>query len=109
MKQYPHYLYIRVVGASVQDGEGNWTTPSDSWVLHSACREETNGKGSVINSQDGKSILFSSTVYLPKIAPRVNEGTEVQVRESIEATGFVRIQKTILKFENGQLNCKVWL
>ena len=64
IKQYPHYLFVRIVSESVQDSDGNWTTPSDSWLLHSICREETNGKGSMINGADGKAIVFSSTISI---------------------------------------------
>ena len=109
LKQYPHYLFVHVVGDSVQDGDGNWTTPSDTWSLHSVCREETNGKGSQINGADGKAIVFSSTIYLPKIAQKIAEGAEILVSESNSAQGTCRIKKQVLKFDVGQLSCRLWV
>ena len=110
MKQYPHYLYVKVLGGeSVQDADGNWVSQPDQLMLHSVCREETNGKGQMINGADGKSIVFSSVIYLPKSAARLKEGTEISVYEGIDATGVCRIRKQVLKFDVGQLGCRLWV
>lgn len=110
--QYPHYLYRREVAASTQDADGNWVNnggdPS-SWELHSMCREETNGKGSTINGSDGKAVVYSSTVYMPRDAAEIKEGTEVVVSQFNEPDDGVRIKGQILKFDKGQLNNRLWV
>lgn len=109
IKQYPHFLFVHVIADSVQDPDsGNWSDAVDSWVLHSVCREETNGKGSMINGVDGKAIVFSSTVYMPKSA-KIKESTEVLVSETNDPAGTVRIKGQVLKFDKGQQNCRLWV
>lgn len=110
MKQYPHFLFVHVVADSVQDQQtGNWTESVNSWVKHSICREETNGKGQTVNGPDGKAIVFSSTVYMPKSAATIKEGTEALVSETESINGAIRIKGQVLKFSPGQLNCRLWI
>jgi hypothetical protein len=112
VKQYPHYLYILTVPASTQDASGNWvnnTGNSTSWTFHSVCREETNGKGSTINGPDGKSIVYSSAVYLPKSAGNIKEGATVVISQFNDPTDGVRIKGQALKFDNGQLSKRLWV
>lgn len=109
MKQYPHFLFVRQVGEAVQDDEGNWSTPAENWMMHSICREETNGKGTVINGSDGKAIVFSSAVYMPRTATRISEGVEVRIMDANDSDSSCRIKGVLLKFEVGQLNCRLWV
>jgi hypothetical protein len=109
VKQYPYYLFKHVVTTSTQDGDGNWSTATDSWVLHSVCREETNGKGSLIRGVDGQAIVFGSTIYMPKSAAKLAEGTEILVSESNDSNGVCRIKGEVLKFDVGQLSCRLWV
>lgn len=107
--QYPHHLFKLVVSGSIQDADGNWSTPGSSYVYHSECREETNGKGSFINGIDGKAVVFSSTVYLPGYADRIAEGTEVIVSESKDVAGFTRAKGKVLNCDKTRLSGRVWL
>lgn len=109
VKQYPHYLFVRIVSESVQDSDGNWTSSNESWNLHSECREETNGKGNIINGTDGKAIVFSSVIYLPKSTPKIIEGSEVMIGSIDSNENDVRIKGTVLKFSEGQLSCRLWV
>jgi hypothetical protein len=115
-KQYPHFLFVHILTASEQDGAGNWSDPIDNWVLHSICREETNGKGSVVNGFDGKSTVFSSTVFLPRTAEKISEGSEIMICESDEVNvytsapiGVCRVKGQVLNFSKGQLHSKLWI
>ena len=108
MKQYPHFLFVKVVTESTQDDSGNWSTASENWVLHSVCREQTNGKGSLVNSQDGKAIVFTSLIHLPLASGFISEGSEVLVSNT-ESENNVRIQKQVLKYDSGQLHDRLWL
>ena len=50
--QYPQYLYaLQHDGESVQLPNGSWETPAAAWELKAVCREETNGKGSTIQTE----------------------------------------------------------
>ena len=116
VKQYPHYLYYKQLsGDSYQDDDNNWVTPDPTWALHSMCREETNGAGRQINGIDGKAIVFSSSVYMPKDTVKIPEGTEILVSGSDseyevgKEQGPIRVKGTILKFDPNQLNCRLWV
>lgn len=109
IKQYPHFLFVKQVTESTQDGSGNWSTANESWVLHSFCREQSNGKGNVVNGQDGKAIVFASLIHLPNTAVRLKEETEVLVSESSDISGVTRIKGQVLKFDVGQLHNRLWL
>lgn len=112
MKQYNHYLFVLAFDGdedSVQDANGNWETPNKDWEFHSVCREETNGKGSMIQGADGQALVFSSLVQLPKGTKKVPEGTKVRVCESQDPESVLRIEGQVLKFDSGQLHCRLWV
>lgn len=106
--QYPHYLLVKAVTDSTQDENGNWTEASETWVLQSFCREQTNGKGSVVNGPDGKAIVFASVIHLPLECESVAVGSEVIVSNS-ESEDDARIKGTVLKYDTGQLHCRLWV
>lgn len=122
--QYPQYLYaLQHDGESVQLPNGSWETPA-AWELKAACREETNGKGSTIQTADGETRVFASLIQLPKGTAKVPEGTQVIVtREEVEvsqlantefveaakATGLVVVTGTCEKFDLGRLHCRLWI
>ena len=108
--QYPHFMFVKISGGeSVQDGDGNWTTSAGTWGLHTVCREETNGKGSAINGPDGKALVYSSLVNLPRGTVRIQEETEVLITETNDPAGTVRIKGQVQKFDNGQLHARIWI
>lgn len=111
IRQYSHFLFVKSLGGdSVQDEKGNWSVaPKEEWVLHSVCREETNGKGATIQGTDGKARVFSSLIQLPKGTPRIPEGTTILVSETEDHAGPIRIQGEAMKFDNGQLHCRLWV
>jgi hypothetical protein len=123
--QYPQYLYVlQHNGESVQLPNGSWETPAAVWELKAACREETNGKGSTIQTADGKTRVFASLIQLPKGTAKIPEGTQVIVtREEVEvsqlanadfveaakATGLVVVTGICEKFDIGRLHCRLWI
>lgn len=123
--QYPQYLYaLQHDGESVQLPNGSWETPAAAWELKAVCREETNGKGSTIQTADGETRVFASLIQLPKGTAKVPEGTQVIVtREEVEvsqlantefveaakATGLVVVTGTCEKFDLGRLHCRLWI
>ena len=123
--QYPQYLYaLQHNGESVQLPNGSWETPAAAWELKAACLEETNGKGSTIQTADGETRVFASLIQLPKGTAKIPEGTQVIVtREEVEvsqlantdfveaakATGLVVVTGTCEKFDPGRLHCRLWI
>lgn len=123
--QYPQYLYaLQHDGESVQLPNGSWETPAAAWELKAVCREETNGKGSTIQTADGETRVFASLIQLPKGTAKIPEGTQVIVtREEVEvgqlantefveaakATGLVVVTGTCEKFDLGRLHCRLWI
>ena len=108
VSQYPHFLFVRQQGDSVQDGNGNWTGQTGSWVLHSICREQTNGKGAVTNGGDGRAVVYESVVHLPVEAEPIAEGCDVKV-SYYEDGSWVLIEGRVLKFKKGQLHSRLWV
>jgi len=110
VKQYPHFLYKLTAGSyAAQNEEGNWVSADPTWEFHSACREETNGKGSLVQGPDGKSIVFSSLVLLPKGAAKLTEGTTVRVVNSEDPASELRIERPVLKCDISQMHGRLWL
>ena len=108
--QYPHYLYKRTTGGeAVQNANGS---------------EETNGKGTQINTASGKFVTFSSLVQIPVGVERIPEGVEIAVTEEplepsalldqtvmeeAKISGLVRVSGECLKFDKGRLHCRLWV
>lgn len=110
IKQYPHKLYLEALPAtnSTQDGDGNYDAQSSTPTLLGDCREETDGRGREIQGIDGKSYRYSSVIYLPKSAQDLRFGDVVFVRDAVTSTTN-RIKGNVLKFDRGQLHCRIWL
>lgn len=123
--QYPQYLYaLQHDGESVQLPNGSWETPAAAWELKAVCREETNGKGSTIQTADGETRVFASLIQLPKGTAKIPEGTQVIVTrekvdvsqlsntefvEAAKTTGLVVVTGTCEKFDLGRLHCRLWI
>lgn len=102
-------MYVKTSNPASQDADGNWLPQTVFWSFYSICREQTNGKGAVINSQDGKAITFSSVVHLPLKATRLQEGIDILICDVQSEYGPIRIQKQLLKYDRGQLHNRIWL
>ena len=123
--QYPQYLYALHTGEAKQNpNTGNWITESDGWELNGICREETNGKGQVIHTTNGNSLVFSSLIQIPAGTERINEGTEIIVTrneivpetllsddfvKNAKITGLIVAKGTCLKYDFGRLHCRLWI
>ncbi len=112
VKQYPHYLFALIGGKAVQNDDGVWDTLPDedgaAPKFLSACREETDGRGTEITVADGKFHKVTSLIQLPKGSPKVEIGTTVFVAND-PGGADVRIKGTVLKFDNGQLHSRLWV
>jgi hypothetical protein len=109
IKQYPHVLYgVATPGDSTRDTDGNWNTQVATTPLLSVCREETNGRGREIQGTDGKFYKYASVVFLPISCADIAFGRTVYVKDSTTAT-IERIRGTVLKFDRGQMHCRLWV
>ena len=109
VKQYPHHLFVVTGGEAVQNADGAWVTDGVSETQFvSVCREETNGRGNELSVGGGKFFKYSSVVYLPKDAKIVCENATVFVSDFADGSS-VRIKGQALKFDRGQLHCRLWI
>lgn len=108
MKQYPHYLFAKETSESVKDDNGFWTSGEQKTVFLSMCREETDGRGSEIQTADGTYRKYSAIIQIPKGALIIEEGTSVFVSDNKDGSS-VRINGVVLKFDKGQLHSRLWV
>lgn len=108
IKQYPHYLFALATGESAQDENGYWTDAEQKVIFLSKCREETDGRGSEVQTADGTYRKFSSIIQIPKGALNIEEGTNVFVSDGKDGSG-IRIKGIALKFDKGQLHSRLWV
>lgn len=106
--QYPHYLFVTEATEAYQDEDGNWVGGGTQLVLKTKCREETNGKGLLVQVAGGEFKLFSSLIQCPEGTSRIQEGTEIVVSDD-ESGNEVRIKGEVLKCDKGQLHTRLWV
>lgn len=117
VSQYNHYVYIQVHGATTVDENDDLVADEPTWELLCKGREEPNGRGEEIQTEGMKTYRFASLVQMPRGTAKVKVGTRVMVTECEQdplglANGSVkglRIAGTCMKFDNGQLHCRMWL
>lgn len=110
VKQYPHFLFVNKVNAdSIQDADGNWIEQSTSEMVSlGSCREEVSGGGSVIKLADGEFHKYSSIVQMPLDIHDVKAGEEVVIATD-ELCENIRTKAPVIKFDRGQLHCRLWV
>lgn len=106
--QYPHYLYAVEGADSIQDASGNWINTQSTNVFISACREETDGRGSEIKVAGGTFHRFTSLIQLPKGALTVEVGTRVFIANNANGTD-IRISGVVLKYDKGVYHSRLWI
>lgn len=108
IKQYPHYLFALTTGESTQDEKGYWSDEKQQTIFLSMCREETDGRGSEIQTADGTYHKYSAIIQIPKGDLTIDEGTNVFVSDHEDGSG-ARIKGVALKFDKGQLHSRLWV
>lgn len=107
VKQFPYTLWVFKQTESTQNPDnGEWSGGSEEWVNLSKCRDEGNGGGRSIVTEDSQVYVFNAVVYLPKNCPKVNLGESVKV---IDEEGNVRIQGENKLHKKEQLHSRLWL
>lgn len=108
VKQYPHYLFALITGESTQGEDGRWSDEDQQAIFLSMCREETDGRGSEVQTADGTYRKYSSIIQIPKGDLTIDEGTSVFVSDHEDGSG-ARIKGVALKFDKGQLHSRLWV
>ena len=122
--QYPQRLYTKTIQEATQLPNGSWQPETEVWALTAYCREETNGKGTQINTADGRALAFTSLVQLPKGTPKIDEGKQIIIAieeldaEQLNDTDYINAAKqtgtivatgTVLKCDVGRLHTRAWI
>jgi hypothetical protein len=123
--QYPQYLYALQNEEATQNPDtGSWETSPAVWELKGICREETNGKGHIVTTSGGETIVFASLIQIPKGTARINEGTQIAVtRTEVEPnellnedfikqskiSGLIVAAGKCMKYDFGRLHCRLWI
>lgn len=108
VRQYPHYLFALITGESTQREDGRWSDEDQQTIFLSMCREETDGRGSEVQTADGTYRKYSSIIQIPKGDLTIDEGTSVFVSDHEDGSG-ARIKGVALKFDKGQLHSRLWV
>lgn len=122
--QYPHLLYVKSIQEATRLPNGSWSDETELWALTAACREETNGRGTMINAVDGRALAFSSLIQLPKGTQRIDEGTLITISKEVlsqsqfddsdyineaKKKGVIIAAGQILKCDAGRLHTRIWI
>jgi len=108
VKQYPHYLYVVETAETQRDAKGNYIPSTETERFVSNCREETNGKGKLIE-RGGEFIVYSSLIQLPLNSETIKEGSVVQIYDVNDDIPILRTKGKVLKFDKGQLHNRLWI
>ena len=125
LDQYPHYLFYQYMTPSERTDDGSWKPQTASWCYLCRCRVERNGQAAHITTADGKSFVYSGTVYMPRNSTPIPLpiGTRIIVSmtdldqttitddfiKSETAAGQILIDKPNLTFEIGRLHNRMWV
>lgn len=108
VRQYPHFLFIEEAAVSSQDANGNWSEGGTSIRFLSACREESDGKGTEYQVAGGEYIKATSVIQCPKSCPKIEKGARVLVANDMDCSD-VRISGVCLNVDMAQLHTRLWV
>ena len=105
MNEYPFELWVlTVVSAGGTDASGFETNPVSEWRKHSDCYEQVTGQSFIYRGENGDAFSYSSKIFLPEGTEKVEEGTDIQVRQN----GSVRFAGTSKRFSRDIEHCRLW-
>jgi hypothetical protein len=83
---------------------GEWVT-GDIDVIETQCRPEPSITKGVVGSEDGKTVDYSYTIYMPVQENDIKIGSEVVVSFKEKTILTARVKS----FLNGQLHARLWV
>lgn len=106
IKQYPYTLKVFQETEAVFDqNTGEWIQGSAQWVESGNCRDEINGSGARVTTQDGENYVYSAVIYCPLTTESIGNGAKVEVWDGAE----MRMKGNVVRFGKGQLNSRIWV
>ena len=100
-------IYKKMMGMSYEDERGDYHEGEVSWSEPTPCEVVPNaGRATITKYQDGTTITYAYTVFLPKYCPLTLEVGDV-VR--VEQDGEVIVETDVKGSMHYQLQSKVWL
>ncbi len=106
IRQYPYTLKAFIESEAVFDQyTGEWTAGSAQWVELGNCRDEINGSGARVTTQDGENYVYSAVIYCPLTTESIGNGVKVEVWDG----EVMRMKGNVVRFGKGQLNSRIWV
>jgi hypothetical protein len=104
VEQYPHTIIITTVTEPVQDEETGLFEEGTPTVYLFKCRAERNGGAGRIIGADGTEIIYSHSIYLPRMT------TVIPVDSGYVLTmGEETMRGKVKGASNGQMNSRLWV
>lgn len=107
--QYPHILKFILVTESepYENEDGDIIIPPGvEETIEIKCRFEPNSKGQTIITNDGKVLIYNWMIYMPLGQPEIPNKIDLI---GYNADGSIKGKGVAERFDNGQLNARVWL
>ena len=102
--QYPHTIVITTVTEPVQDETTGLFTEGTPTIYTLQCRAERNGGAGRIVGNDGSEIIYSHSIYLPRMT------TVIPVDSGYVLTmGEETMRGKVKGASNGQLSSRLWV
>lgn len=106
VRQYPYTLKVFQETEAVFDQDtGGWIPGTAEWVIVGKCRDEINGSGARVTTQDGENYVYSAVVYAPLTTRVIGQGAKIAVFDG----DFKRMEGNVVRFGKGQLNVRIWV
>lgn len=107
VRQFPYKLMVlKKTEGTYNPDNGSFTPGTEEWLNYSNCRDEGNGGGSKIVTEDSDVYVYGAVVYMPKSCPKVATGELIRV---IDQEGNVRLEGNNKLFKKEQLHARLWL
>ena len=106
VRQYPYILKVFRESESVFNQQtAEWESNVGQWETIGKCRDEINGSGAKITTEDSESYTYSAVIYAAKNIPMINKGAKVQVWYGDD----LRLEGEVKRFGKEQLHTRIWL
>lgn len=104
--QYPYTLYAKNAPESYQNDDGDWVIGESEFIEIGKCRDEVNGSGALVTSQDGQKHHYSWLIYAPLKFPKLSPGTEIKV---LDDSNDERMTGKVLRCSKDQFHVRIWV
>ena len=105
-QQHPYDLFVWIKTGGGQVVNGRPVPETGDWQFVAKCRDEVNSDGQTVQVPDGNAFVYDSIIFLKKWVSALKRNERVKV---VDGNGVIRLEKIIKNFNDGQLNCRVWV